>query len=216
MATSRQRKPLPQSSRLRRLAPHFLRCGTALAQDKNVTEDQIVRALAPEEAADPRPFYRSADRRRPGSNRRRRQVRPEDPRSLTRSLSSAERLRAHRLHHRHRRSIWRSTSTTTRPISARSRCRRFRRSAARSPTTISRLDLRLWPTDAAGRAPITGPLRAPRRRDQAPFVDKYGINGTDLVTSSTSREQARRIRASRCGSEPPRPGRQHGKQGHGV
>ena len=163
---------------------NFLRCGNrpGPGQERHRGSDRP-RAGA-EEAADPRPFYRSADRRRPGRDRRRGQVRPEDPRPLRVRFRAPNAKRSPPSSRTSRRSIWRSTSTTTRPTSARSRCRRFRRSAARSPTTI----LKARPswsraTDAAGGEAYNQDL-SERRADAIKryLVDKYGINGTDLVT----------------------------------
>ena len=79
-----QRKPLPQSLSVAAFgAALSLGAGTAIAAGQDVTEDQIVRALAPQEAADPRPFggpQRRRSGRSPPRGKFRSEVsRPVDP-----------------------------------------------------------------------------------------------------------------------------------------
>ena len=159
--------------------------GTALAQDKNVTEDQILRALAPEKkpltrglSAGPQPPSTRQSPPPKASSSRRSAAAPRVRFRAPSAKKSPPSPRTSRI------SIWRSTSITTRPISARSRCRRFRRSAGRYQQRPERLDLLVaGHTDAAGGETYNQDL-SERRADAIKryLVDKYGIAGTDLVT----------------------------------
>ena len=172
---------------MRRSAPQFPSVrATALAQDKNVTEDQIVRALAPgKEAADPRPFGRSADRRRPGSSRRRGQVRPEVPRSLHAFAFGREREEiAAIVKDKPKIDLeinfdYNSADISTKSLpSVQALGRALTNNDLKGSTFVV-----AGHTDAAGGEAYNQDL-SERRADSIKryLVDKYGINGTDLVT----------------------------------
>jgi hypothetical protein len=95
--------------------------GTALAQDKNVTEDQIVRALVPEKKPLTRGLSTGPQTTVDLTVTAAETSSWKDPWPLHAFAFDAEREEIAAIVRTSRRSIWRSTSTTTRPISARSR-----------------------------------------------------------------------------------------------
>ena len=72
-------------------------------------------------------------------------------------------------------------------------------------------------TDAAGGEGYNQDL-SERRADAIKryLVDKYGINGTDLVTVGYGKSKLKDREPADGRSQPPRAGREHGKQGHRV
>jgi outer membrane protein OmpA-like peptidoglycan-associated protein len=159
----------------------FVWPGQAVAAD-DVTEDQIVRALAPQEAADP--GLSSGPQADPAAIAEKAvSSRPSAaaPRVRSRAASAKKSPPSPRTS---RISIWKSPSITTRPISAQIAALG---SGARQGAYQSRsegLDLRVaGHTDAAGGESYNQDL-SERRADSIKryLTDKYGINGADLVT----------------------------------
>ena len=72
-------------------------------------------------------------------------------------------------------------------------------------------------TDAAGGEAYNQDL-SERRADSIKryLVDKYGITGTDLVTVGYGKSKLKDPSQPLAEVEPPRAGREHGKQGHRV
>ena len=191
----------------------------AVAAD-DVTEDQILRALAPAK----KPLTRGLSVGPPGRSGRR----PPRKGASSRRSAAAPRVRSRSASARKsppsprtsRISIWKSPSTTTRPISAPSRCPRCRRSgkALTNPDLKGSTFIVAGHTDAAGGDGYNQDL-SERRADSIKryLTDKYGIAGADLVTvgygksklkdpASRWRKRTAACRSSTWRTRPPRPG----------
>ena len=160
--------------------------GAALARRTRTSpRTRSSSALAPDkEAADPRPFGRPADRRS-GRNRRRKQVRPEDPRPLHPFAVESEREEiAAIVKDKPKIDLEINFDYNSADISAKSLP-----SVQALGRALTNADLKgstfvvAGHTDAAGGEGYNQDL-SERRADSIKryLVDKYGINGTDLVT----------------------------------
>ena len=192
--------------------------GAALAGD-NVTEDQIVRALAPaEEAADPRPVGRPAGR--PGRRPRRKPSSSSTIRGrTTRSLSNTEREEIATIaKDKPNIDLEITFDYNSADISAKSMpsVQALGR-ALTSPDLKGSTFVVAGHTDAAGGDAYNQDL-SERRADS---IKRYLI---DKVRHRRRRPRDRRLRQEQAegsepadgGSEPPRAGREHGKQDHRV
>ena len=194
--------------------------GTARAQDKNLTEDQIVRALAPEK----KPLTRGL------STGPQTVVDPEAAAAegkfvqqirgrSTRSLSSAEREEiAAIVKDKPKIDLEINFDYNSADISTKSLP-----SVQALGRALSNNDLKgstfvpAGHTDAAGGETYNQDLlRAPCRRDQALSRRQIWHQRHRSRHRRIWQEQAQGSGPADVGSEPPRPGRQHGKQGHRV
>ena len=162
-----------------------LRCGHRPRQDKNVTEDQIVRALAPEKKPLTRGLSVGRSPSRPGRSRRRKQFVQKIRGRSTRSLSNAEREEiATIVKDKPKIDLEINFDYNSADISAKSLP-----SVQALGRALTNADLKgstfvvAGHTDAAGGEAYNQDL-SERRADAIKryLVDKYGINGTDLVT----------------------------------
>ena len=192
--------------------------GKAVAGDDDVTEDQIVEALVPAK----KPLTRGLSMPAPGRSgggRRRRAICPDHPRPAD-ALALDQRTRGNR-HHRQGQAEDRSGNQL------RLQFGRYQRQVAAGgsgPGTRADqsrpegLDLhRRGPHRRRRRRDLqSGPVRAPRRLDQALSGRQIRHRRHRSRDRRLWQDQAQGPEPSDGGGEPPRAGRQHGKQDHRV
>ena len=184
----------------------------------DVTEDQILKALTPAK----KPLTRGLSvgpQAEPAANRRRRQVRPDHPRPHHPFAVAAEREEiAAIVKDKPKIDLEITFDYNSAEISAKSLP-----SVQALGRALTNADLKgstfvvAGHTDAAGGEGYNQDL-SERRADSIKryLVDKYGIAGTDLVTVGYGKSKLKDPEPADGGSQPPRAGRQHGKQDHRV
>jgi len=164
---------------------HFLRYGNRPGPGKErYRRPDRPRAGARKETADPRPFGRTAADRRPGRIRRRGQFRPEDPRPIDAFIVGQREEIAAIVKDKPKIDLEINFDYNSADISAKSLP-----SVQALGRALTNNDLKgstfvvAGHTDAAGGEGYNQDL-SERRADAIKryLVDKYGINGTDLVT----------------------------------
>ena len=193
----------------------------AIAGDNNVTEDQILQALAPPKAADPRPVGRPAGR--PGEGRRRRRFCSENPQPGY-PLAFQRRARGNR-DDRQGQAEYRSGNQLRLQFGRYQRAIDALGSGAGKALTDPDLKGSTFVvagyTDAAGGEAYNQDL-SERRADSIKryLIDKFGIAGSDLVTvgygktklkdpSQPLAEANRRVQVVNMQNKEPRPSDVH-------